>query len=599
MMTEATGRSLQDAVAGWLTNPRHWPDGATRIREVETHISRVFLGRDIALKMKKAVRLPYLDFTTLDKRRRYCERELEINRRFSPQLYLGLVAVTREADGSLALDGDGAVVEWLVKMRRFDEDAILARVAETRGIDDALAGALAHMMARAHQRAAPRPAVDGADMIGGVIAQVDAALDGVVGAAAVCARLKELHGRFADALRGRGATFRHAGGSRHLRPQAQETAARDSGFRRNDESHGRAGARAGAGSIRRCHGDAPDSALKRVAPAHAPARPPRSSASGQAGARAGAGSIRRCHGDAHLGNIVLLQEGPALFDAIEFSDTLTDIDILYDLAFPLADLVHRGQRRAANVMLNTWLWAMDDPAQYAGCGLLGLFTGLRAAIRGMVSRDLACQLKDLAERTKKLNHMAAWLATAADCLRPTAPRIIAVGGFSGSGKTTLAAGLAPSLAPGPGAVHLRSDIERKVMAGVDPLTRLPPEAYTPEASRQVYARLMERARAAAAAGWPVVVDAVFGKPEERAAIADAARAAGVPFTGLWLEAPQEVLHTRVAARRGDASDATGAVVNMQLQHLTPPADWSRLTADGPPDAIRERAMRLLRLRPHE
>ncbi|HHN67818.1 MAG TPA: hypothetical protein ENK15_07270 [Thermopetrobacter sp.] len=317
------------------------------------------------------------------------------------------------------------------------------------------------------------------------------------------------------------------------------------------------------------------------------------SASGREGERAGICSIRRCHGDAHLGNIVLLAEGPALFDAIEFSDTLTDIDILYDLAFPLADLVHRGQRRAANVMLNNWLWEMDDPAHYAGCGLLGLFSGLRAAIRAMVNRDLAYQLKDLAARTQKLNHMAAWLATAADCVRPVTPRIIAVGGFSGSGKTTLAAGLAPLLAPGPGAARLRSDIERKVMAGVDPLTRLPPETYTPEASRQVYARLMERARAAAAAGWPVIVDAVFGSEAERAAIADVARAAGVPFTGLWLDAPRDVLHARVAARRGDASDATGAVVTMQLRNLTPPADWPRLTADGPPDAIRDRALRLL------
>ncbi|HHN67409.1 MAG TPA: hypothetical protein ENK15_05155, partial [Thermopetrobacter sp.] len=260
-MAETTGRHDQQEVAAWLREAGHWPDGATRIREVETHISRVFVGRDIVLKMKKAVRLPYLDFTTLDKRRRYCERELEINRRFSPQLYPGLATVTRDADGSLALDGDGAVVEWLVKMRRFDDEAILARVAETRGIDDGLAGALARMMARAHRRAEPRPAVDGARMIGGVIAQVDAALHEVAEAAAVRARLKELHGRFADALRGRGGDFRHAGGSRHLRPQAQETAARDSGLRRNDEGSrndepSREGEMGGAGSIRRRHGNA-------------------------------------------------------------------------------------------------------------------------------------------------------------------------------------------------------------------------------------------------------------------------------------------------------------------------------------------------------
>ena len=98
-------------------------DGGGEI--VSTHISRVVLGRTRAFKLKRAVAFPYLDFSTPRKRLAMCEREVALNRRTAPTLYIAARRVTREADGALALDGAGELVDAVVEMRRFDDGALL------------------------------------------------------------------------------------------------------------------------------------------------------------------------------------------------------------------------------------------------------------------------------------------------------------------------------------------------------------------------------------------------------------------------------------------------------------------------------------------
>jgi hypothetical protein len=167
-------------------------------------------------------------------------------------------------------------------------------------------------------------------------------------------------------------------------------------------------------------------------------------------------------------------------------------------------------------------------------------------------------------------------------LAPAPARLVAVGGLSGTGKTTLAAALAPSMGCAPGAVHLRSDLERKALAGVAELERLPGHAYTAQARAGVYRALEERARLALAAGHCVIVDAVLAGESDRAAIEAVAAGLGVPFTGLWLEAEPAKLEARVADRRDDASDATPETVRAQLRNgmgaLSPA--WITVDAGG-------------------
>lgn len=118
---------------------------------VETHISLIFLGEKRVYKLKKAVTLPYVDFSTLEARRKACEAEITLNRRTAPMLYRRAVAVTREPEGGLALGGAGEAQDWVVEMNRFDQDQQLDRVALDKNLIQELADAVVslHLMAEA------------------------------------------------------------------------------------------------------------------------------------------------------------------------------------------------------------------------------------------------------------------------------------------------------------------------------------------------------------------------------------------------------------------------------------------------------------------
>jgi predicted kinase len=164
-------------------------------------------------------------------------------------------------------------------------------------------------------------------------------------------------------------------------------------------------------------------------------------------------------------------------------------------------------------------------------------------------------------------------------LSPSRPRLIAVGGLSGSGKSTFAREVAGRVGPSPGAVILRTDEIRKRLLGVPPRQRMDPAIYTPEAYVRTYDTLIANARAMLAAGRSVLLDATFIDPLLRGRAEELARDCGVPFHGLWMDAPAEVLEARVAARTGDASDATVAVLRDQLRRVQGmQIPWDRLDA---------------------
>jgi predicted kinase len=171
-----------------------------------------------------------------------------------------------------------------------------------------------------------------------------------------------------------------------------------------------------------------------------------------------------------------------------------------------------------------------------------------------------------------------------------APRLVAVGGVTGTGKTRLARALAPLFGAAPGALHLRSDEIRKRQHGVSPETRLPPAAYTPEASARVHEELFMMTRTALGAGHSVIADAMFLDPAMREGIAAAAGAAR--FDGLWLTAPAEVLEARVSARSGDASDADASVLRRVLAADPGPLSWHVLDASADAEAAARAALGL-------
>ena len=233
--------------------------------------------------------------------------------------------------------------------------------------------------------------------------------------------------------------------------------------------------------------------------------------------RGESGLVRRCHGDLHLNNIVMLDGRPTPFDAIEFDDDLATIDTLYDLAFLLMDLRHMREHGLANSVLNRYLWRSAIPLDVRGLIAMPLFLGLRSGIRALTSAQRAMQLPAATDSADAADAQT-YLAEALSYLEPSKPRLIAVGGYSGTGKSTLAAELAHLLAPAPGALHIRTDLERKSLFNVAETEHLAATCYTRAATERVYTQVFEKARLALAAGHSVVVDATFLAMIERAGL---------------------------------------------------------------------------------
>ena len=296
-----------------------------------------------------------------------------------------------------------------------------------------------------------------------------------------------------------------------------------------------------------------------------------------------AGLVRRCHGDLHLGNIVLIDGRLVLFDAIEFNDRIATGDIFYDLAFLLMDLIERGLLPAANIVLNRYLTDTQRIHDLDALAALPLFMSIRAAIRAKVTAARLRQAGSQAELTQGPRDYA---ALAQEILVPGKPRLIAIGGLSGTGKSLLARALAPRLHPLPGAVVLRSDIERKALFAAGEAEKLPEAAYTTETTAKVYAVLAEKARRAVSAGHSVIVDAVFAKPSERSEIAGIAPAA---FEGLFLNASLDTRLARVATRSGDPSDADAIVARKQEDFDLGQINWTKVDASGTPEETLTRA----------
>ncbi len=480
--------------------------GSGRVRRMETHISIVFLAGERAYKLKKAVRFPYLDFSTPDKRRAACEAEVAINRRTAPGMYLGVQPVTRDDGGGLRLGGDGEAVDWLVEMARFDQDALFDSLARRGGLDRRLMEQTAEVIAEFHQGADERLESGGADAMAAIIDNNAACFGQPGGDALDRATVENLNAASRRALD-------HAGGMLDKRRRA--------------------------------------------------------------------GLVRHCHGDLHLRNIVLVDGRPTLFDAIEFNDLFADIDVLYDLAFLLMDLDHHGLGRLASIVLNRYL---DVTGDEGGLRALPLFLSLRAAVRAHVNAATGAGGPGLA--AGPMAEAGRYLEAAHRYLAPPPPRLVAVGGLSGSGKSRLARELAPMLGARPGARVARSDILRKRLVGVPATTRLGAESYTESMTEKTYEALFEVAGKALDSGHSAIADAVFARPGQRRAIAQVAKRAGVPFQGLWLEAPRRVLEQRVRERTNNPSDATPEVIGEQLGYDLGPMEWERVDSSG----MRERTV---------
>jgi aminoglycoside phosphotransferase family enzyme/predicted kinase len=502
-----------------LLYPRAYPHAVRAVDLIETHISWVLLAGKFAYKLKRPVHYSFIDLRSPEQRRWLCHEEVRLNRRFAPELYLGVRAIRRRR-GEARIGGSGHIIEHAVKMRQFPRSHELDALLGARRIVPVELEAFGGELADMHERL---PVAQAAHEWGRPVAQVA----GIRRNAAECVRAAEALGRAARL--------------RTLQERLETWA---------------------------------DTALPLLE------------------RRFAAGRVRECHGDLHAGNIVRLGAGLRPFDCLEFDPALRWIDVADEISFLLADLEARQRPLHAQAFLGGYLSTSGD---YQACLLLPVFRAHRALVRAkvMALSATAAGAAHAAASEARRGHER-YVESAERALAPQPPRLVLMSGLSGSGKTWLAQRLAPAL----GAVHVRSDVERKRLAGLAPLARsasaLAQGLYGLEMTTAVHRRLIECAADALAGGYTTIVDATFGVAVERARFRALAARLGLPICIVHCHAPERVLKRRIlerSRRADDPSEADLDVLRWQEAHFTPPA---RAEADAVLDAAQLSAAELVR-----
>lgn len=487
-----------------------FPHPIVDARLIETHISWVVLTGPWAYKVKKPIRLEFLDYSTRELRERCCERELEINRHWAPQIYQDLVPIFQLADrpeGGLRVGVAGEragakerLVDHAVRMLQFPQAALLS------------------------ERLAA----------GEISADQTAALGG---------ELAELHRRLPVVPYDPGLVQRGS-----LQPALASLT-----YLLNDESLGDEQ----RGELRQVR-DWMGEEIRRL--------------TGLLEARAARGLVREYHGDLHLGNVLFWEGRFQLFDGIEFNDAFRQIDGWNEIAFLAMELSEHGFRLHSRRLIDAYAEASGDYEGLVllrfflvhRAMVRAMVDRIRqrqtlAAARGEAAAPPAGELSSVAKQ---------YVRYALQVIRPRPPELWITHGLSGSGKSTHALRLVESR----GYLRIRSDVQRKRLAGQTPLGQAgtAAELYGPEMTARTYARLRALAEQVLRAGFGVILDATYLTRAQREPVRLLAEELGVPVSVLLCHAANEELERRLLARTGDPSDATPEVLRSQVLQVEPP-----------------------------
>ncbi|MDO9054605.1 MAG: AAA family ATPase [Gallionella sp.] len=506
--------ALPPLIRTLLAAPACYEHAVEKLELIETHISWVLLTGLYAYKIKKPVNPGFLDFSTLERRRQDCLEELRLNRRLAADIYLDVVAITGTTDAP-RVNGAGEALEYAVKLRQFPADATLDRLAARGELGnlqiDALAVRLAHFHLFECEHAASDSPWGEPDAVAQPVTENFRILAARLDNPAEMQRLADLQDWC---------------NAEHARLVPLMSARKQLGF------------------------------------------------------------VRECHGDLHLANLAWFDGQLLIFDCLEFNPALRWIDVISEVAFcymdllqknyqsplhievegddcPLSRLRERVEVRAGGYaglafrFLNAWLEVTGD---YEGVALLRYYAVYRALVRAKVAAlraEQGCNTSR-AEVTSCLQ-LAAQLSQSAPL------QLWITHGLSGSGKTTHSQHMLEKH----GMIRLRSDVERKRLAGLDARARGGEASglYSTSFGLRTYQYLAERAEDLLASGWSVVVDAAFLQRRERDRFRDLARRTGADFRILDMPADPAVLRERVRQRQAEGNDASDADLRVLEQQL--------------------------------
>jgi aminoglycoside phosphotransferase family enzyme/predicted kinase len=470
-----------------LSKPEIYPCHVERLELRQTHISVICLTDDVVYKIRKSVKFSFLDFSTLAQRRFDCEREVELNQRLAPDVYLGIVPIVRR-DGRVYVEGPGEVIDWAVKMNRLPDSATLEQRLQRGEVGPEMIGMLGRRLAAFHA------------------------------AAASSAQIAE-YGRYEAITHNVLENLEAVHGSGDAVIDAEQLARLTQLVRQRLESDREL-------IIRR---------MERRVP-------------------------RDTHGDLRLDHVYFFpdRDPPAdlcVIDCIEFNDAFRYADPVADIAFLIMDLKYHGHPELARRLTDEYFVAAGDEE---GRQLLPLYVSYRAAVRAKVATlELAeteipeAERKAASERARGL-----WILALSELEVPSRRScLVLVGGLQGTGKTTLARGLSEAA----GFTVIRTDVVRKELIEKSQLAS-PGRSntagiYAEERIDQTYEECLHRAVELLRLGRRVIVDATFAREVQRQKFLEAARCLGIPAYFLNCQADPEIVHRRLDARSGDASDA--------------------------------------------
>lgn len=461
---------------------------------IQTHLSWVILTGEYAYKIKKPLNLGFQDFTTLAKRKHYCELELSLNKRLAPHLYCGVIPISGSPTEPSINDPKNPI-EYAIKMRQFKQENMLCAIAQNGKLNLRMIKSIAHQLAQFHQAAD----VASSDSHYGTPKSITAPMLDNFDALLDMPFTRSWHDLLSQ-----------------MRAWTEQSSMQLTTYLQQ---------------------------------------------------RKQAGFTRATHGDVHLGNIVLINDKPVIFDCIEFNEDFRWTDTWNDVGFLFMDLCHKGCHDLAYSFINHYLEKSGD---YEGLILLPFFACYRAMVRAKVMGFQMMQTDENTAQYQQLKQdLADFLELAATFTQHKQPNLTITVGISGTGKSSYTEKM---MAKGK-YIRLRSDVVRKQMFDL-PIYEPTPESlkgkvYSKDTSEKVFQQLRQYAKLYLNFHHNVIIDATCIKKWQRDLFLSLANELNSQFSMLVFETNLHEIEKGIAKRQQykQASDATLDIAKSQLEQF--------------------------------